>query len=141
MSMEIESGVHITTRSDGKLFNLARLRATTKTKKELITELLFADDTALVAHDEAQMQRMVTAFTEAAQKMGLQIDTQKTEVLYQPAPQKIHTEKPEISVGGSVLKVVKTFKYLGSTVTDDNRADREILHRIQNACASFGKLS
>ena len=141
MSMEIENGVHITTRSYGKLFNLARLRAKTKTRKELVTELLFADDTALIAHDEAQMQRMVTVFAEAAQRVGLQINTQKTEVLYQPAPQRSNAEEPEITVGGSVLKVVKSFKYLGSTVTDDNKADKEISNRIQNACASFGKLS
>ena len=141
MSTEDENGVHITTRSDGKLFNLARLRATTKTRKELVTELLFADDTALVAHDEAQLQRMVTVFAEAAQRVGLQINTQKTEVLYQPAPQRSNAEEPEITIGGSVLKVVKNFKYLGSTVTVDNKAEKEISNRIQNACASFGKLS
>ena len=140
LSREIESGVHITTRSDGRLFNLARLKAKTKTRRELVTELLFADDTALVAHDQDQIQRMVNVFAETAGKMGLQINTQKTEVLYQPAPHSDETEMPQIVVDGEVLKVVGNFKYLGSTVTADNRADREIACRIQSASASFGKL-
>ena len=37
-------GIHLHTRSDGKLFNLARLRAKTKVRTVLIRELLFADD-------------------------------------------------------------------------------------------------
>ena len=138
LSREIESRVHITTRSDGRLFNLARLKA--KTRRELVTELLFADDTAVVAHDQDQIQRMVNVFAETAGKMGLQINTQKTEVLYQPAPHSDETEMPQIVVDGEVLKVVGNFKYLGSTVTADNRADREIACRIQSASASFGKL-
>ena len=87
------------------------------------------------------MQRLVTAFAEAARRVGLQNNTQKTEVLYQSAPHGILADQSEITVGGSALKVVKEFKYLCSTVTEDNRAGKEITNRIQNACVSFGKLS
>ena len=45
-----EDGVYLHTRSDGYLFNLARLRAKTKVRKVLIWELLFADDAVLTAH-------------------------------------------------------------------------------------------
>ena len=50
---ETQEEVFIRTRTDGQLFNLARLRARTKTRQELIRELLFADDTTLVAHTQA----------------------------------------------------------------------------------------
>ena len=43
------STVFIRTRSDGKLFKLARLKASTKTREICIRELLFADDAAIVA--------------------------------------------------------------------------------------------
>ena len=46
-----EDGDYLHTRSDGGLFNLARLRAKTKVCKVLPRELLFADDVALVARD------------------------------------------------------------------------------------------
>ena len=43
-------GVFLHTRADGKLFNLARLRAKTKVRHVVIREMLFADDVALVTH-------------------------------------------------------------------------------------------
>ena len=49
-SEHLSMGVFIHTRSDGQLFNLARLRANTKTCELCIRELLFADDAAIVAH-------------------------------------------------------------------------------------------
>ena len=38
------------------------------------------------------------------------------------------------------FKVVSNFKYIGSTFTINNHAEKEIYCRIQSACASFGKL-
>ena len=37
-------GIYLRTRSDGRLFNLTRLRAKTKVRKVLIRDMLFADD-------------------------------------------------------------------------------------------------
>ena len=48
-----DDGVYICTRSDGKLFNLSRLRAKTKVRRVLIREMLFADDAALAHTVEA----------------------------------------------------------------------------------------
>ena len=50
-------------------------------------ELLFADDSALVAHSAEEMQKIVDAFSDASKKFGLKINTKKTEVLYQPTLQ------------------------------------------------------
>jgi len=44
-----EDGIVLHTRSTGALFNLSQLHAKNKTKRVLIRELLYADDTALVA--------------------------------------------------------------------------------------------
>ena len=140
LHQEIEEGVFIRSRTDSKLFNLARLKTRTKTNEDLITELLFADDTALISHDAVTMQRMVDVFSEVASKIGLQINTIKTEVMYQPSPDNIAPVEPTIIINGEALKVVQSFKYLGSTLSSDNRADKEISNRIRIACASFGKL-
>ena len=41
---------YIRTKSDGDLFNLRRLKAKNKTQEQLVKELLFADDLALVTY-------------------------------------------------------------------------------------------
>ena len=51
-----KEGVYLHTRSDGMLFNLARLKAKTKIRKTVIRDMLFADDAALVSHTEQQLQ-------------------------------------------------------------------------------------
>ncbi|XP_067888861.1 uncharacterized protein [Heterodontus francisci] len=53
-----EEGIFLHTRSGGRLFNLARLRAKTKVRKVLIRELLFVDDAALTSHTEECLQRL-----------------------------------------------------------------------------------
>ena len=53
------------------VFNIRRLLARTKTIEELTTELLFADDCALLAHTEEALQHIVNRFSDAAKNFGL----------------------------------------------------------------------
>ena len=46
--------------------------------------MLFADDSALVAHDAKSMQRLVERFSSAADQFSLKINIKKTECLFQP---------------------------------------------------------
>ena len=78
--------IDIRFRTDGSFFNLRRLLARTKTVGELITELLFVDDCALLAHTEEALQHIVNRFSDAAKNFGLTISLKKTEVLYEPPP-------------------------------------------------------
>ena len=64
-------GIYIRFRTDGSLFNFRRLLARTKTIGELITELLFADDSALLAHTKKALQHIVNHFSDAAKNIGL----------------------------------------------------------------------
>ena len=54
-------GIYLRTRSDGRLFNLARLRAKTKVREVLIRDMLFADDAAVVAHTQEELQSLMPA--------------------------------------------------------------------------------
>ena len=75
--------VYIESRQSADLFNVAHFRAKAKTTRILMRELLFADDSALVAHSAEEMHKIVDAFSDASKKFGLKINIKKTEVLYQ----------------------------------------------------------
>ena len=83
---DLPDDIYIRFRTDGSLFNLRRLLARTKTIVELITELLFADDCALLTLTEEALRHIVNRFSDAAENFGLTISLKKTEVLYQPLP-------------------------------------------------------
>ena len=65
-------------------------------------DFLFADDCALNASCEENMQASMDSFAEACQTFGLKISTAKTEVLHQPAPGTEYT-KPVIFCNGISL--------------------------------------
>ena len=70
-------GVLLHTKSDGKLFNLSRLRAKTKIRPVIMRDFLFADDTA------GGLQHMVDELSHACQDFQLAINLKKTNVFVQ----------------------------------------------------------
>lgn len=87
----LSKGVYIRTRSDSKLFNLARLKASTKTREVCVRVLLYADDSALVSTNAKDMQEIVTCFATTSTMFGLKINVSKTELLHQPFQNIQHT--------------------------------------------------
>ena len=83
---DLPDGIYIHFRTDGSLFNLRRLPAHMKTIEELITELPFADDCALLTNMEEALQHMANCSSDAAKSFGLTISLKKTQMLYQPPP-------------------------------------------------------
>ena len=71
---ESEDGEFLHTRSDGKLFNLSRLRDKTKVRQLLLREILFADDAALASHTQEGLQRLVNCLAHACREFGLIIN-------------------------------------------------------------------
>ena len=104
-------GIYIRFRTDGSLFNLRRLLARTKTIGDLTTELLFADDYALLAHTEEALQHTVNRFSDAAKNFGLTISLKETEELYQSPPREAYSP-PHISIDGTNLNAVEHFTSL-----------------------------
>ena len=135
---DLDCGIYIRYRLDGSLFDLRHLTAKTKTLKRLLLEALFADDCALMTHNEHNLQAVVNKFSEAANKFGLTISLSKTEAFFQTAPA-TSPQQPCITIDGTQLKNVESFKYLGSTISSDGTLDREITARIQKASHAFGR--
>ena len=129
--------VYLKWRTDGFLFNLSRLKAATKTTTSQIRDLLFADNAAIVAHDESTLQSMMNQLSTACTKFSLIISVKKTVVLSQS--QDVHSTAT-ILLNNNPLEPVNKFCYLGSTVTSSLSLDEEISTRIGKAATTFGKL-
>ena len=93
---------------------------------------MFADDCALMAHKETDLQSIIDKFAEASRLFGLSINLSKTEVLFQPAPTST-SQAPSISIEGTQLQTVDNFKYLDSIISIDGSLDKEINSGICNA--------
>ena len=127
-------GVYMHTRSDGKLYNIARLRAKTKVHETTIRDMLFADDAAVTAHTEYDLQQLMNRFSHACRDFGLTISLKKTNVLSQDV------DTPPV-INNYQLEVVHEFTYLGSTITDNLSLDAELNKRIGKAATTLGRLA
>ena len=132
-------GIYIRYRMSGKLFNIRRFAARTKTLQAVIRDLLYADDCDLVSHTEQEMQALMSSLSLSCKAFGLTISLDKTVVMFHPAPGAPYTE-PSIFVDGHKVKVVDKFTYLGSTVNRHCMLDDEVCSRIKKATDAFAAL-
>ena len=132
-------GVHLRYRCDGGAFRLQRLKALRKTKKMIVRDMQYADDAAIITNNATELQHELELTDDQYTRLGLQMNTDKTEVLHRrtdnaPAAQ-------TISIRGNTLKEVQDFTYLGSIISNNCSLDREINNRISRASAAFGQLT
>ena len=132
-------GFEIRSRTDGGFFKPQRLKSLSKVMTDFLRDLLFADDCALCAPSQKDMQHMVDLFSKSCRDFGLTISIPKTEVMHQPAPGEPYIE-PVILIEGQKLAATDKFVYLGSTMANNATIDDEISLRISRASASFGRL-
>ena len=125
---DCDEWVYFHTRTDGKLFNIARLRAKTKVRRS--SSANFCSPT--VTH----LQRLVDRFAHACKEFGLTICLKKTKVMAQDSD-----VPPVITINGQPLEMVPTFTYLGSTVSSSVNLDSELNSRIGKAAGTIAKLN
>ena len=116
-----EKGILLRTRSDGKLFNPARLRAKAKVRKVTLRDLLFADDADLVAHSAEKLQCLLNQFSNACEAFRLTIGLKKTRVMCQG-----NEDTPALTIEDYTLEAVSQFTYLGSTTSNNACLDAEL---------------
>ena len=131
-----EEGILLHTRSNGKLFNQARLRAKTKVHRGMIRDLIFADDVALVKHSERELKSLLGRLASACAAFSLAISLTKTKVMH------LDSEiAPTLSINDFILDVVPQFTYLGPTISANGSLDAELGKRIGKATTTMTKLS
>ena len=89
-----------------------------------MTKSLFADDQVLIANDEDDIAYMTRKLIEEYRKLGLNINTSKTEYLV------IGKNPKDLQVGNEVIRCTNEFKYLGSYIASDGTTRKYIKYRI-----------
>ena len=102
-----------------------------------INNLRYADDTVLIAEDEASLQDLVTKVKDESEKCGLLMNIKKTKVMLLTKDTK--EKKVSIHIDHKEVEQVQSFTYLGQLITDDGKSEGEIRSRIGLAKNAFSK--
>lgn len=104
-----------------------------------INNIRYADDTAIIATSETKLQNLMDRVVNDSQALGMEVNTQKTECMVIKKNTATNV-RCKIYINGAELKCVKSFRYLGSIVTEDGRCQSEIKSRIAQAKCTFSEL-
>ena len=102
-----------------------------------INKLRYADDTVLIAEDEASLQDLVTAVKDESEKCGLLMNIKKTKVMILTKDTK--EQKVSIHIDHREAEQVQSFTYLDQLIIDDGKSEGEIRSRIGLAKNAFSK--
>ena len=95
----------------------------------------YTDDLALLSHTEDHMQEKTRKLEENARMIGLMINAKKTKLMY------LNTERLlVIFVEGKQLDTLDSFNYIGSCITTEGGAERDIKFRIGKTRSAFIRL-
>ena len=128
-------GIYLRTRSDGRLFNVARLRSETKVRKVLIRDMLFADDAAVATRTHEELQLLIDSFSHACKDFERTICSEADEC------RGTGHRSTGYELDDCELDVVFYFNYLCSTITDNLSLDSDIDKRIGKAASTLARLT
>lgn len=98
-----------------------------------LNHLRFADDIVLISESKAEIQEMCVELVEESQKRGLEFNIDKTKYMS-------NIEGGEICIGGNKLEKVKEYVYLGQIMSFEEKMDKEINARKNQAWKAYWSL-
>ena len=100
-----------------------------------IFDLDFADDIAMLATSNQQLQQSTEELKQNAEKVGLRFNAKKCEVM------STQGNNLDIKLDNETVKNTNSFTYLGSKINNEGRSSEDIRVRIGKANAAFGQMS
>ena len=110
-----------------KLGRRAQLVGTDEEKWE-VSQLLFADDTVLVADSKKKWERLVEEFGRVCRRRKLNLNVAKSKVMRIKRDSMVG--ETNIMMDGEALEKVAVFKYLGSLVTTVGGVEADVQQRV-----------
>ena len=112
-------------------------RRSSRYQQQRLSDLDFADDIVLIEESEQRLQHATSEVEEKGRKVGLTINSKKTEVM------DVAKERNDITTTLSnqkSLENVDQFVYLGSTISHNGNLTPELDNRIGKAANAFNRL-
>uniref|UniRef100_A0A8C8DHP6 ribonuclease H n=1 Tax=Oryzias sinensis TaxID=183150 RepID=A0A8C8DHP6_9TELE len=101
-----------------------------------VNQLLFADDTALVADSEESLARLVEEFGRVCDRRKLRVNVEKSKVM---RCTRVKGERRlNVALNGELLEEVECFQYLGSCVCVDGGIGGEVEFRMNEVRKIWG---
>src|SRR5579871_3968764 len=104
-------------------------------KNKTLSDLDFADDVAILNTTPQQTQELTNKICTLAEQVGLQINASKTKIM------ELTNSTYNITTYGQTLEKVQNFTNLGSKMSSEGDATKEINTRIAMAANAFNKLT
>ena len=105
-----------------------------KINGESITTIRYADDTAILAEKEEDLQRMMDKIYQHCKNYGMNLNLKKTKTMV--INKKDAENKVKVKIENEELEQVKEYTYLGS-IEDRGRCIKEVKQRIGKAKTAF----
>lgn len=101
-----------------------------------VNQLLFADDTVLVADTEEKLDRLVTEFGRVCERRKLRVNVGKSKVMR--CTRREGGARLNVMLNGELLEEVDQFKYLGSVVAANGGVEADVRQRVNEGCKVLG---
>ena len=103
-----------------------------------LNQLLFADDTVVVADSERKLCQLVTEFGRVCERRKLQVNVGKSKVMR--CTRNEDGARLNVMLNGEALEEVDQFKYLGSVIATNGGVEADVRHRVNEGCKVLGAL-
>ena len=102
-----------------------------------LNQLLFADDTLVVAGSERKLCQFVTEFGRVCERRKLQVNVGKSKMR---CTRNEDGDRLNVMLNGEALEEVDQFKYLGSVIAANGGVETDMCHRVNEGCKVLGAL-
>ena len=103
-----------------------------------LNQLLFADDTVVVADSERKLFRFVTEFGRVCERRKLQVIVGKSKVMR--CTRNEVGARLNVMLNGEALEEVDHFKYLDSVIAANGGVEADVHHSVSEGCKVLGAL-
>ena len=103
-----------------------------------LNQLLFVDDTVVVADSERKLCQLVTDFGRVCERRKLRVNVGKSKVMR--CTRNEDGARLNVLLNGEALEEVDQFKYLGSVIAANGGVEADVHHRVNEGCKVLGAL-